>query len=134
VLVDGIGRRRGREAALPSIEAAAHARPRRGVDRVRRLRPRRTRSPGGGRLSVDGLPTGSTRVLGIIGDPIAQARSPEVWSALFRLNGVDAVCVPMQVDPSRARRVPRGREGAPQLPRADRDDPHKAASLEHVAR
>ena len=50
-------------------------------------------------MNADELPTGSTQLLGIIGDPIAQVRSPEVWSALFRLNGVDAVCVPMQVAP-----------------------------------
>jgi len=41
--------------------------------------------------------SGATRVLAIIGDPIQQVRSPEVWNALLRLNNVDAVLVPMQV-------------------------------------
>ena len=40
---------------------------------------------------------GATRVLGIVGDPIAQVRSPPLWSALFRHNGMNAVCVPFHV-------------------------------------
>jgi len=40
---------------------------------------------------------GSTRVLGVVGDPIAQVRAPRVWTALFQLNGVNAVCVPLHV-------------------------------------
>jgi shikimate dehydrogenase len=43
---------------------------------------------------------GSTRVLGVIGDPIAQVRAPGVWTALFSSNGVNAVCVPLHVQPS----------------------------------
>ncbi len=41
--------------------------------------------------------TGATRILGIIGDPIRQVRAPEVWTALFAYNKIDAVCIPMQV-------------------------------------
>lgn len=40
-----------------------------------------------------------TTVFGIVGDPIAQARSPEVFNALFQARGVDAVMVPMHVAP-----------------------------------
>ncbi len=40
---------------------------------------------------------GSTRLLGVVGDPIAQVREPRVWTALFQLNGVNAVCVPLHV-------------------------------------
>jgi shikimate dehydrogenase len=40
-----------------------------------------------------------TAVFGIVGDPIAQARSPDVFNALFRERGVDAVMVPMHVVP-----------------------------------
>lgn len=43
--------------------------------------------------------TGSSRLLPIIGHPIAQVRSPEVWSAMFRLHRIDAVCVPVHVRP-----------------------------------
>ncbi len=37
---------------------------------------------------------GATQLLGIVGHPIAQVRAPEVWSALFRHNGVNAMCIP----------------------------------------
>ncbi len=40
---------------------------------------------------------GATRLLGIVGDPIAQVRAPEVWSALFRANGANALCIPFHV-------------------------------------
>ena len=40
-----------------------------------------------------------TTIFGIVGDPIAQARSPEVFNALFRERGIDAVMVPMHVTP-----------------------------------
>jgi shikimate dehydrogenase len=42
---------------------------------------------------------GSTRLLGVVGDPIGQVRAPGVWSALFRHNAVNALCVPMHVSP-----------------------------------
>jgi shikimate dehydrogenase len=42
---------------------------------------------------------GATQVLGIVGDPILQVRAPEVWSALFRANGINAVCIPLHVTP-----------------------------------
>jgi shikimate dehydrogenase len=38
-----------------------------------------------------------TQVFGIVGDPIAQARSPEVFNGLFHERGVDAVMVPLHV-------------------------------------
>jgi shikimate dehydrogenase len=40
---------------------------------------------------------GDTRVYAIVGDPIAQARSPLVFNALFRRLGARAVLVPLQV-------------------------------------
>jgi shikimate dehydrogenase len=43
------------------------------------------------------LINGSTRVLGVIGDPIAQVRAPGVWTALFERNGVNAVCIPLHI-------------------------------------
>jgi shikimate dehydrogenase len=48
---------------------------------------------------MPGLVDGSTRLLGVVGDPIAQVRAPAVWTALFRYNAVNAVCVPMHVPP-----------------------------------
>ncbi|WP_233838736.1 shikimate dehydrogenase family protein [Paraburkholderia sp. ZP32-5] len=43
--------------------------------------------------------TGSTRLLGIAGDPVAQVLAPPIWTTLFQRNGMDAVCVPMHVQP-----------------------------------
>lgn len=40
---------------------------------------------------------GSTRLLGVVGDPIAQVRAPGVWTALFQRNGVNCVCIPCHV-------------------------------------
>jgi shikimate dehydrogenase len=44
--------------------------------------------------------TGATRVFAIIGDPIAQVRSPEVFTEQFASRGIDAVMVPMHVPAS----------------------------------
>jgi shikimate dehydrogenase len=41
--------------------------------------------------------TGRTRVFLILGDPVVQVRAPELFNALFRQHGVDAVLVPAQV-------------------------------------
>ncbi|MSP03300.1 MAG: shikimate dehydrogenase [Acetobacteraceae bacterium] len=42
---------------------------------------------------------GASLLFGIVGDPVAQVRSPPLWSALFRRNGINAVCVPFHVHP-----------------------------------
>ncbi|MCG8510200.1 MAG: shikimate dehydrogenase [Rhodospirillales bacterium] len=44
--------------------------------------------------------SGSTRLYGIIGDPIAQARSPEVFNPHFEKTGIDAVFLPLHVRPA----------------------------------
>jgi len=41
--------------------------------------------------------TGKTRLYAIVGDPIAQVRSPEVFTERFAAAGVDAVLVPIHV-------------------------------------
>ncbi|WP_077001210.1 shikimate dehydrogenase [Variovorax sp. KK3] len=40
---------------------------------------------------------GSTRLYGIVGDPISAVRSPEVFNAMFAQRGVNAVLVPLHV-------------------------------------
>jgi shikimate dehydrogenase len=45
--------------------------------------------------------TGHTTVLGVISDPIAHVRAPEVFNPLFEAGGIDAVLVPVQVTPER---------------------------------
>ena len=45
--------------------------------------------------------TGATRVYAIVGDPIAQVRSPEVFTERFAAAGIDAIMVPAQVPAAR---------------------------------
>lgn len=45
--------------------------------------------------------TGATRLYAIIGDPIAQVKSPELYTARFAAAGLDAVMVPMHVPAAR---------------------------------
>jgi shikimate dehydrogenase len=44
--------------------------------------------------------SGATRIHLIVGDPVAQTKSPAGLTAEFFARGVDAVCVPMQVAPT----------------------------------
>jgi shikimate dehydrogenase len=44
--------------------------------------------------------TGTTRVFLILGDPVAHVREPELFNALFRRHGADAVLVPAHVAPA----------------------------------
>ncbi|HKU88084.1 MAG TPA: ThiF family adenylyltransferase [Casimicrobiaceae bacterium] len=45
--------------------------------------------------------SGATRLYAIVGDPIAQVRSPEVFTARFAAAGVDAVLIPVHVPTAR---------------------------------
>jgi len=40
---------------------------------------------------------GTTRLYGLVGDPLTTAKSPQLFNRLFTEQGVDAVCVPFQV-------------------------------------
>ncbi|HEV8502676.1 MAG TPA: ThiF family adenylyltransferase [Casimicrobiaceae bacterium] len=53
--------------------------------------------------AIDGTPRigGATRLFAIIGDPIAQVRSPAVYSARFAAEGIDAVMIPVHVPAAR---------------------------------
>ena len=60
--------------------------------------------PTRGTLEVKGRPmhsaphiTGTTRLYGLVGDPLARAKSPELLNRLFIEQGADAVCVPFGV-------------------------------------
>jgi len=52
---------------------------------------------------MTGVPrvSGATRLYAIVGDPIAQVRSPEVFTARFATMGVDAVLIPVHVPAAR---------------------------------
>ena len=45
--------------------------------------------------------TGATRLYAIVGDPIAQVRSPEVFTARFAAENIDAVMIPIQIPAAR---------------------------------
>lgn len=78
--------------------------------------------------------TGATRLIAIIGDPIRQVRSPEVWNALLRSNGVDAVFVPMQVSAAGLDDFLRGAKALRNFCGLVVTIPHKPAALGHVGR
>jgi shikimate dehydrogenase len=48
-------------------------------------------------LALNAAVAGDTRLFAIVGDPIAQARSPLVFNEIFQRLGVNAVLVPMQI-------------------------------------
>ena len=43
--------------------------------------------------------SGKTRIFGIVGHPIEQVRSPEMFTAEFRRRGCDAILIPLHVLP-----------------------------------
>jgi len=51
------------------------------------------------RAGAVSLVSGRTRLFGIVGDPIEQVRSPEMFTAEFHRRGRDAVLVPIRVRP-----------------------------------
>jgi shikimate dehydrogenase len=58
-------------------------------------------------LAVDWI-SGSTQLFGIVGDPITQVRSPEMFTAVFRSRGHDAILVPLHARPDDFERSVRG--------------------------
>ncbi len=43
---------------------------------------------------------GNTLVVPIIGDPVAQVATPDLWNQEFQANGIDAICVPIHLKSS----------------------------------
>lgn len=74
--------------------------------------------------------SGETRLFAIIGDPIAQARSPAVFNALFATRGANAVLVPMQVPASQLRCAIDGLECITNLDGVVVTVPHKVSVVE----
>ena len=75
---------------------------------------------------------GSTQILGIVGDPIRQVRAPEIWSALFRANGFNAICVPFHVKPAELQAFLAGLRTVQNLMGLIVTIPHKPAAVHHV--
>lgn len=73
---------------------------------------------------------GDTRLFAIIGDPIAQARSPALFNALFEAHGIHAVMVPMQVPAPQLRTAIDGLKALANLDGIVVTVPHKVAVVE----
>ncbi|HWM42694.1 MAG TPA: NAD(P)-binding domain-containing protein [Burkholderiales bacterium] len=80
------------------------------------------------------LVDGATRLYGIVGDPIAQVKSPEVFTARFRAAGLNAVLVPMEVKPERFDEALVGLKALANLHGIIATLPYKARVLRHVDR
>jgi shikimate dehydrogenase len=72
---------------------------------------------------------GSTRLVGIVGHPIAQVRAPEVWTGLFHLHGLNVVCVPFHVLPDDLPVFLAGARGLRNLAGLIVTIPHKPAAV-----
>ncbi len=75
------------------------------------------------------LVTGRTAVLGIIGDPVVQARSPQLMNALLAARGIDAVMVPLHVAPDGRAAVRAGLRAIHSLKGVVVTMPHKQAII-----
>ena len=75
---------------------------------------------------------GATRLLGIVGDPVAQVRSPVAWCGLFRRNGMNAVCIPMHVKPADLERYFEGLRTMRNMMGLIVTIPHKPATARYV--
>ena len=76
--------------------------------------------------------TGNTRLYAILGDPLANARSPEGINALFADRGLDAVLVPAEVDAAGFDAAVVGFKSLRNCRGLILTMPHKQAMLKHV--
>ena len=83
-------------------------------------------------MTLPALVDGATRLFAIVGDPIAQAKSPEVFSERFRNAGLNALMLPMQVKSERFDETIRGIKALANLDGIIATIPYKARILEHV--
>lgn len=77
---------------------------------------------------------GSTKLIGIVGHPIAQVLTPSIMSALCQRNGVNALCVPFHIEPAELPALLTGLRGMHNLLGVIATVPHKqaAAALANV--
>ncbi|MEJ8848863.1 shikimate dehydrogenase [Variovorax rhizosphaerae] len=75
---------------------------------------------------------GDTRLFAIIGDPIAQAKSPALFNRLFTELGANAVLVPLQVPAAQLSVAIAGLKALANLDGIVVTVPHKVAILEHL--
>ncbi|WP_051801703.1 shikimate dehydrogenase family protein [Streptomyces sp. NRRL F-525] len=72
--------------------------------------------------------SGTTRLYVVLGDPVAQVRSPGLLNPLFAEQGADAVLVPVEVRPDSLERVVRGLQRIGNLDGIFVTVPHKAGA------
>lgn len=76
---------------------------------------------------------GATRIIAIVGDPIAQVKSPAGVTADLLARGCNAIVVPMHVAPPDFDQFMRGMQSAQNVDGIIATVPHKFAAFEHCA-
>lgn len=76
--------------------------------------------------------TGKTRLYAMLGNPVAQVRSPEVFNALFASLKADAMLFAAQTEPEKLGTVVAGLKALGNLDGLFVTIPHKVAMLEHA--
>lgn len=76
---------------------------------------------------------GETKIIAILGDPIAQAKSPQLFNALFERHAVGAVLIPLHVPSLRLGAVLDGLRNIVNLAGVVVTVPHKFAAAAHAA-
>lgn len=73
---------------------------------------------------------GTTRLMGVIGDPIAQAKTPVAINPLFAARGADIACIPLHVPASDLSTIWAGLKAMPNLIGFGITLPHKQTAVE----
>lgn len=73
---------------------------------------------------------GATRLMGVIGDPIAQARTPGAINPIFAAKGADIACVPLHVPSAELATIWAGLRAVPNLVGFGITLPHKQHALD----
>ena len=76
--------------------------------------------------------SGTTRLYGLVGDPLTAAKSPALWNRLFAEQGADAVCVPFAVRGDDLAAFVTGVRAVGNLSGLLVTMPHKQRMLDHV--
>src|SRR6516164_6466721 len=77
------------------------------------------------------FPNGETRVHLIIGDPVAQTKSPSGLTTEFAARGVNAICVPVHIAPADFDAFVAAAKRAQNIDGLVVTIPHKFAALRH---
>ncbi len=84
-------------------------------------------------LNSDDVPNGASRLIPILGDPIAQVKSPNGMTRGFVERGHNALCVPIHVTPADLDRFIAGVNTARNVDGMIITIPHKFAAVRHCA-